>query len=221
MWLTKFQQTQRKQRNQCSWQKLVESSVSVWWVEQQLNPHPVICSPPAAGQGRVGWAKVRKKLMGQDKDSLMSEAKTKQEPMQRESLTTSQCPASPWARTTLEKVPTLFHSWAWCYTVWDIPVVWSGQLSQPCPFPASISPSAYSLGDRERERLRWCWHSSVTAKTLVCYLLWFGYESKTQHHGGCHEEINSIPTTPSTGCELAATVSYTPFLFPSHKSSKA
>lgn len=193
----------------------------VGWPWAAAKPPPSHLLTPAAGWGKSRMGKSEKKLMGQDKDSLMSEAKTKQEPMQRESLTTSQCPASPWARTTLEKVPTLFHSWAWCYTVWDIPVVWSGQLSQPCPFPASISPSAYSLGDRERERLRWCWHSSVTAKTLVCYLLWFGYKSKTQHHGGCHEEINSIPTTPSTGCELAATVSYTPFLFPSHKSSKA
>lgn len=70
-----------------------------------------------------------------------------------------------------------------------------GQLSQPCPLPASCQPqpTRWRGGVRNRETLTLCKRCSATAKPRVCYRHGFRHKSKMRHHpsgkklGDCDE----------------------------------
>jgi len=134
---------------------------------------------------RNGSEKVRK-LVGWDKDSLTGKAKAVRaskakegvhslHPISRQVFSRLQESRAPscavvtsedkhrHSEDPLLPSPPVLYCWAWRHTVWNIPLVSQGQLSQLCPLPGPGAPPAYSLVGWGKEQKR-PWLCASTAQ---------------------------------------------------------
>lgn len=107
------------------------------------NLPAALLHPPTAGMWeRIGKAKARK-LVAQEKDSLVNEEKNEKGNHHRSP--TGSCPGSVWAMTALEGFPPQLYCWARhmaCNNLLDNLC----QLFQPCLLPASCLTPAFAGG---------------------------------------------------------------------------
>lgn len=164
--------------------------------------------PPPIGMGKRNRKVKVRKLLGQDKDSLLSKAKAVCASKGKERVN-SRLPIneqifshfqeswdSSCVMVTCEdkrcnsKHPLLlplslsFYYWAWCNLAWNTPLVSWGQLSWLCSLLASCTFPAASC--KAGTTLPPCKHHSSTAKTSMCQQHCF--DPKHKYQTSCFEQ---------------------------------
>lgn len=78
-----------------------------------------------------------------------------------------------------------FYGWTWHCTVWNIPLVSPGKVSQLWNLSSSwlLQPTHWGRGEKT---LALCKHCSAIGKMSVCYQ--HCLKHKAQHHVGCYGE---------------------------------
>jgi len=137
--------------------------------KQHTTAHPLLFGEMTEKSGRP---KARK-LVGQDKNSLITEGNRNKKPIiQRQSPTVShkQTNAQPVSEQLLppQNPSSLsFYYWGWHYRASNIPLINLGQL---CPFPTCCSsqPTCYEGRVGTKTALTLCKYCSAKSTTLFC-----------------------------------------------------
>lgn len=155
----------------------------MWWVvpSRQMSTQPRCLLAPCSGiRERTGRSKARgkkpnHKLVGQNKDSLISDGgKTRRKKKERRH-------AKAVTQTDAQSIPRQQLLWKNSHSfiaehdamAWPISLVSSGHSCVPS------QPLTCSVVGQHEEALKLSKHCSATAKALVSYQHWFGHKSTT------------------------------------------